>query len=54
MILRQYGKTGKQCSILGFGGMRFAKVEDTELCARMMVEAAQGGVNYFDTAPAYF
>jgi len=54
LILRQYGKTGKQCSILGFGGMRFAKVEDTELCARMMVEAAQGGVNYFDTAPAYF
>jgi predicted aldo/keto reductase-like oxidoreductase len=34
--------------------MRFQKPEDSELCARMMVEAAQGGVNYFDTAPAYF
>jgi predicted aldo/keto reductase-like oxidoreductase len=54
LILRQYGRTGKRCSILGFGGMRFAKVEDTELCARMMAEAAQGGVNYFDTAPGYF
>ncbi len=54
MIRREYGRTGKRCSILGFGGMRFAKPEDPELCARMMVEAAQGGVNYFDTAPAYF
>jgi predicted aldo/keto reductase-like oxidoreductase len=54
VILREYGRTGKRCSILGFGGMRFQKVEDTEACARMMVEAAQGGVNYFDTAPAYF
>jgi predicted aldo/keto reductase-like oxidoreductase len=54
LILREYGRTGKRCSILGFGGMRFQKPEDTELCARMMVEAAQGGVNYFDTAPAYF
>ena len=54
MILREYGRTGKKCSILGFGGMRFQKPDDTEACARMMVEAAQGGVNYFDTAPAYF
>jgi len=54
LILREYGRTGKKCSILGFGGMRFQKPDDTETCARMMVEAAQGGVNYFDTAPAYF
>ena len=54
MIRREYGRTGKQCSIVGFGGMRFQQVEDTELCVRMMVEAARGGINYFDTAPAYF
>jgi predicted aldo/keto reductase-like oxidoreductase len=54
LIQREYGRTGKRCSILGFGGMRFQKPEDPETCARMMVEAAQGGVNYFDTAPAYF
>ncbi len=54
MIQREYGGTGERCSILGFGGMRFQKPEDPEACARMMVEAAQGGVNYFDTAPSYF
>lgn len=54
MIYRDYGRTGKKCSILGFGGMRFANVDDREACVAMMVEAARGGVNYFDTAPAYF
>jgi predicted aldo/keto reductase-like oxidoreductase len=34
--------------------MRFAAIDDTEECVRMMVTAAEGGVNYFDTAPAYF
>ena len=53
MIRREYGRTGKQCSIVGFGGMRFQQVEDTELCVQMMVEAARGGINYFDTAPLY-
>ncbi len=54
MIYREYGKTGKKISILGFGGMRFANVDDSDACVEMMVEAAKGGVNYFDTAPAYF
>ncbi len=54
MILREYGRTGKRCSVLGFGGMRFQKPEDPELCGQLMVEAARGGVNYFDTAPDYF
>jgi predicted aldo/keto reductase-like oxidoreductase len=54
MIYREYGRTGKQVSLLGFGGMRFAHVDDHEECARMMVAAAEGGVNYFDTAPGYF
>ncbi|MCL2093843.1 MAG: aldo/keto reductase [Treponema sp.] len=54
MIYREYGQTGKKVSLLGFGGMRFAKVDDHEECAKMMVTAAEGGVTYFDTAPGYF
>ena len=54
MIYRTYGATGKKISMLGFGGMRFSKVDDIDACVAMMVEAARGGVNYFDTAPAYF
>ena len=54
MLYREYGQTGKKVSLLGFGGMRFAHVDDHEECSRMMVTAAEGGVNYFDTAPGYF
>ena len=54
MIYREYGATGKKTSLLGFGGMRFDSIEDHDKCVRMMVTAAQGGINYFDTAPAYF
>ena len=54
MIYRSYGRTGKECSLLGFGGMRFKNIDDRDSCVRMMVKAAQGGINYFDTAPGYF
>ena len=54
MLFREYGQTGKKVSLLGFGGMRFASVDDHDECVRMMVLAAEGGVNYFDTAPGYF
>ena len=54
MIYRDYGQTGKKVSLLGFGGMRFAHVDDHDECVQMMVGAAEGGVNYFDTAPGYF
>ena len=54
MLYREYGLTGKKVSLLGFGGMRFGNVDDHEECARMMLAAAEGGVNYFDTAPGYF
>jgi hypothetical protein len=54
MVYKEYGKTGKQVSVLGFGGMRFEDVDDHEKSAAMMVAAAEGGVNYFDTAPKYF
>ncbi|MDR1251668.1 MAG: aldo/keto reductase [Treponema sp.] len=54
MLYRDYGQTGKKVSLLGFGGMRFAHVDDHDECVQMMVAAAEGGVNYFDTAPGYF
>jgi predicted aldo/keto reductase-like oxidoreductase len=54
MIYREYGKTGEKVSLLGFGGMRFADVDNHDECVRMMVRAAKGGVTYFDTAPGYF
>jgi predicted aldo/keto reductase-like oxidoreductase len=54
MLYRNYGSTGKQVSVLGFGGMRFGHIDDHDECVRMMVKAAEGGVTYFDTAPAYF
>lgn len=54
MIYREYGKTGKRVSVIGFGGMRFKEVDNSTVCTEMMVEAAEGGVNYFDNAPGYF
>ena len=54
MLYREYGQTGKKVSLLGFGGMRFANIDNHEECVRTMVAAAEGGINYFDTAPGYF
>ena len=54
MLYREYGQTGKKVSLLGFGGMRFAHIDDHDECVRLMLTAAKGGVNYFDTAPDYF
>jgi predicted aldo/keto reductase-like oxidoreductase len=54
MLYREYGQTGKKVSLLGFGGMRFAHVDNHDECVQSMVAAAEGGVNYFDTAPGYF
>ena len=54
MIYRDYGVTGKKVSLLGFGGMRFRDIDNTEECVQTMAAAAEGGVTYFDTAPGYF
>lgn len=56
MIYKKYGNTGKDISVIGFGGMRFPKVGDTydhDKCAEIVVKANDLGVNYFDTAPGY-
>lgn len=51
MIYREYGKTGKKVSVIGFGGMRFGKDEDYS--AEVVRRANALGINYFDTAPFY-
>ena len=58
MYYRKYGKTGKNISVLGLGGLRFPAElamtqEGRERCAEIVVKAHQLGINYFDTAPTY-
>jgi predicted aldo/keto reductase-like oxidoreductase len=56
MIYKDYGKTGKRVSAIGFGGMRFKKEDyekSFEEAAKVAIRANELGVNYFDTAPFY-
>ncbi|OJU09912.1 MAG: aldo/keto reductase [Clostridiales bacterium 43-6] len=56
MVYKDYGKTGKKVSAIGFGGMRFVKDGDSydyDKCAEVVRTANRLGVNYFDTAPFY-
>jgi predicted aldo/keto reductase-like oxidoreductase len=52
MRYKEFGKTGKKVSVLGFGGMRFDP-KDEETSVQAVQRAAELGVNYFDTAPGY-
>ncbi len=49
---RQYGRTKKKLSIIGFGGMVVKDVTPKE-AANFVAEAVDRGVNYFDVAPYY-
>lgn len=51
MLYKDYGKTGKKVSVIGFGGMRFGKDED--YAVEVVRKASELGINYFDTAPFY-
>ena len=60
MIYREFGKTGKKISALGFGAMRLPTLEvkgktvfDHEESIRIIHAAFDLGVNYIDTAPYY-
>lgn len=53
MIYKQYGKTGKKVSAVGFGGMRFDTDQPQEKNAELVLHAFDKGINYFDTAPDY-
>jgi predicted aldo/keto reductase-like oxidoreductase len=52
MRYKKFGKTGKNVSVLGFGGMRFDP-KDEETAIRAVQRAAELGINYFDSAPGY-
>lgn len=56
MLYREYGKTNKKVSILGFGCMRFPTIDnkiDENKSIEMIQYALSKGVNYFDTAYTY-
>ena len=58
MDYREYGRTGKKVSAIGFGGLRFPKEDyqsgNYENSVKIIHRAHELGVNYFDTAPDYF
>lgn len=49
---RPYGRTGVELSILGFGGIVVMGHEQAE-ANKIVAEAFERGVNYFDVAPSY-
>ncbi len=60
MIYKEFGKTGKKVSCLGFGAMRLPmkeadgkKIVDEDLAVPLMQKAFDMGINYVDTAPLY-
>ncbi|MEN6663096.1 MAG: aldo/keto reductase [Phycisphaerae bacterium] len=53
MWKKPYGRTGKNVSAIGFGGMRFPKPEEIDASAALVLHAHRRGINYFDTAPGY-
>lgn len=49
---RAYGRTGIKLSVVGFGGLVVSGMEP-ERADRLVAEAVERGVNYFDVAPTY-
>jgi aryl-alcohol dehydrogenase-like predicted oxidoreductase len=49
---REYGKSGVKLSIIGFGGI-VVKDAEQQHANRIVAEAFERGVNYFDVAPSY-
>lgn len=52
MEYRVLGKTGEKLSVLGFGGIVVAKVEQRE-ANETLARVVDTGINYFDVAPTY-
>lgn len=52
MERRQLGKTGEHLSVIGFGGI-LVMDEQPNAAARIVSQAVDQGINYFDVAPSY-
>jgi aryl-alcohol dehydrogenase-like predicted oxidoreductase len=52
MEKRQLGKTSESLSMIGFGGI-LVMDEDPPTASRLVAEAVDRGINYFDVAPTY-
>ncbi len=53
MWTKPYGSTGKDVTVVSFGGMRFAQPQNIDANAEIVLHAYNRGINYFDTAPGY-
>ncbi len=52
MEKRSLGRTGEMLSVVGFGGILVMN-ETAEDAARVVSQAVERGINYFDVAPSY-
>ena len=52
MEKRRYGRTGEELSVVGFGGI-IVMDEDLSSASRIVDQAIERGINYFDVAPSY-
>ncbi len=52
MKYKKFGRTDKELSVIGFGGMRFDHENEPEAIETIQ-KAYELGINYFDTAPFY-
>ncbi len=54
MEYRRMGKSGLQLSVLSFGSwVTFARQTDDDINERLMAQAYEAGVNFFDNAEVY-
>ena len=51
--MRAFGKTGAQISALGLGGHHLGDVEDIATAKRIVAEAVDGGITFFDNCWEY-
>lgn len=52
MEKRRLGKTNEELSVVGFGGVVLMN-EDPSSASRIVAQAVEKGINYFDVAPSY-
>src|SRR5271154_698777 len=50
---RPLGKTGEQVSIIGVGGYHLGTVQSSDLAVRLVQEAVDAGITFFDNAWEY-